>query len=66
MLDGGGAFRAVPAEDFDIWWGAYLGMEQEIVVAGPLAEVGDRILEIREAARAANGWIMDAYLLRRR
>jgi len=66
MLDAGGAFRAVPADDFDIWWGAYLGMEQEIVVAGPLAEVGDRIAELREAARAANGWIMDVYLLRRR
>ena len=66
MLDQGGAFRAVPAEAFDIWWGAYLGMEQEVVVAGPLAEVGERILELREAARAANGWIMDAYLLRRR
>jgi precorrin-6A synthase len=66
MLDAGGAFGAVPAEDFDIWWGAYLGMEQEVVVAGPLAEVGDRILELREAARAANGWIMDVYLLRRR
>ena len=39
---------------------------KEVVVAGPLAEVGDRILEIREAARAANGWIMDVYLLRRR
>ena len=41
-------------------------MEQEIVVAGPLAEVGDRIVEARAAARPANGWIMDAYLLRRR
>jgi precorrin-6A synthase len=66
MLDAGGAFEAVPAEDFDIWWGAYLGMEQEIVVVGPLAEVADRIVELREAARAANGWIMDVYLLRRR
>jgi precorrin-6A synthase len=66
MLDSGGAFWAVPAADFDIWWGAYLGMEQEILVAGPLAEVGARIIEVREAARAANGWIMDVYLLRRR
>jgi precorrin-6A synthase len=66
MLDSGGAFRAVPAAEFDIWWGAYLGMAQEIVVAGPLAEVADRIAEVREAARAANGWIMDVYLLRRR
>jgi precorrin-6A synthase len=66
MLDQGGAFQAVPAAEFDIWWGAYLGMEQEIVVAGPLAEVGERIVEVREAARERHGWIMDVYLLRRR
>jgi precorrin-6A synthase len=66
MLDGGSAFEAVPAEDFDIWWGAYLGMEQEIAIAGPLAEVAGRIAEAREAARKRHGWIMDVYLLRRR
>jgi precorrin-6A synthase len=66
MLDGGGGFEAVPAEDFDIWWGAYLGMEQEIAIAGPLAEVAGRIAEARAAAREKHGWIMDVYLLRRR
>jgi precorrin-6A synthase len=66
MLDGGCAFRTVPAEAFDIYWGAYLGMDEEIAVAGPLAEVADAIAEARAAARAANGWIMDVYLLRRR
>ena len=66
MLDGGAGFEAVPAADFDIWWGAYLGMEQEIAIAGPLAEVGPRIAEARAAARAEHGWIMDVYLLRRR
>jgi precorrin-6A synthase len=66
MLDAGGGFEAVPAEDFDVWWGAYLGMEQEIAIAGPLAEVAERIAEARAAARAEHGWIMDVYLLRRR
>lgn len=66
MLDAGCAFEAVPAEAYDIWWGAYLGMEAELAIAGPLAEAGPRIAEARAAARAAHGWIMDVYLLRRR
>lgn len=61
MLDGDCAFREIDPEGVTIWWGAYLGMPNEIVIAGPLAEVADRIV----AARAANGWIMDTYLLRR-
>lgn len=65
MLDGDCAFRSLPAEDFTIHWGAYLGMAQEIVIAGPLAEVGERIAAARAEARARHGWIMDTYLLRR-
>ena len=48
-----------------IWWGAYLGMANQILDAGPLAEAGPRIRARRAAARAAHGWIMDVYLLRR-
>jgi precorrin-6A synthase len=66
MLDGDCAFRTLPAADWDIAWAAYLGMAAEIAVAGPLAEVGDRIRETRDAARAEHGWIMDTYVLRRR
>ncbi|BBE74463.1 precorrin-6A synthase (deacetylating) [Oharaeibacter diazotrophicus] len=65
MLDGASAFRALDPADLRIWWGAYLGMPAEILVAGPLAEVAHEILARRTAARAANGWIMDTYLLRR-
>ena len=65
MLDGDCAFQALPAEEFVIHWGAYLGMPQEIVIAGPLAEVGARIVAARAEARARHGWIMDTYLLRR-
>ena len=59
------AFRGIDPEGVTIWWGAYLGMPDEILIAGPLAEVAERIVEAREAARAAHGWIMDAYLMRR-
>ena len=65
LLDGGTAFEAIDPAGVTIYWGAYLGMPNEIVIAGPLAEVAERIAAARAEARAANGWIMDAYLLRR-
>lgn len=65
MLDGGCAFQALDPEGVTIWWGAYLGMDRQLLLAGPLAEVGAEIVAVREQARAAHGWIMDTYLLRR-
>jgi len=65
MLDQGGAFTALDPQGVTIHWGAYLGMEHEALIAGPLAEVGPRILETRAALRARHGWIMDIYLLHR-
>lgn len=66
MLDQGGAFETLDPAHTHIWWGAYLGMAQECLIAGPLAEAGDTILERRAELRARHGWIMDTYLLRRR
>lgn len=66
MLDGEQAFMTLEAGRYDIWWGAYLGMEGEILIAGRLEERRDEILRARAAARAARGWIMDSYILRRR
>lgn len=65
MLDSGGAFLGLDAANLSIWWGAYVGMAEQILIAGPLAEVSDTILATRSAARAEHGWIMDIYLLRR-
>jgi precorrin-6A synthase len=65
MLDGSCAFADLPPEDVAIWWGAYLGMAEEMLDAGPLAEAAPRIVAARAAARARHGWIMDIYLLRR-
>jgi precorrin-6A synthase len=66
MLDGACAFRTLPMDEYDIWWGAYLGMDNQITRAGKLADVCADIIETRATARADHGWIMDAYLLRRR
>lgn len=63
MLDGEQAFlRSDP--EAEIFWGAYLGTPAEILLAGKVADVGPRIVEARETARRAHGWIMDTYLLR--
>jgi precorrin-6A synthase len=66
VLDGERTYRQVDGEAFDIYWGAYLGTEDEILVSGKLADVRNEIDARREAARLAKGWIMDTYLLRRR
>lgn len=66
MLDGEQAFQRVAGEDLDIWWGAYLGTPDELLVSGRLAEVAGEIVRVRQEARERHGWIMDTYLLRRR
>ncbi len=65
MLDGECSFAALPPEGLRIWWGAFLGMPEQILDAGPLAEAAPRIAAARAAARMRHGWIMDTYLLRR-
>jgi len=63
MLDGDCAFRECPPATC-IWWGAYLGTEHELLVAGTVGDVGKRIASLRADARKRHGWIMDTYLLR--
>lgn len=66
MLDGTCAFEVLRQHsDVHIWWTAYAGMPNERRIAGPLDQVCDRIIATRAEARAAHGWIMDIYLLRR-
>jgi precorrin-6A synthase len=65
MLDKGGAFTTLDPEGVTIWWGAYVGMPEETLIHGPLAEVSQEILATRATLRAEHGWIMDIYLLRR-
>ncbi|OBG35564.1 precorrin-6A synthase (deacetylating) [Mycobacterium sp. E3198] len=63
MLDGDCAFEVCPPGT-RIWWGAYLGTADELLVSGTVGAVGARIAALRAEARARHGWIMDTYLLR--
>jgi precorrin-6A synthase len=65
MLDSGGAFLAVDPAGVTIWWGAYVGMPNQALIHGPLADVAATITATRARLRAEHGWIMDIYLMRR-
>lgn len=65
MLDGDCAFQTLNPAGITIWWGAFLGMAEQVLDHGPLAEAGPRIVATRAAERARHGWIMDTYILRR-
>ncbi len=65
MLDGNCSFQTLDPTGISIWWGAYVGMAEQLLLSGPLAETSAKIVETRARARAAHGWIMDIYLLRR-
>lgn len=65
MLDAEDAYKTVVDQDLDIYWGAYIGTPDEILIAGRLKDVADDIERVRNEARQANGWIMDTYLLRK-
>jgi precorrin-6A synthase len=65
LLDGAQAFAHLTETDLDIFWGAYLGTEHEILRSGKLADVKDEIETVRKQARQRHGWIMDTYLLRK-
>jgi precorrin-6A synthase len=66
MLDSQGAYQQFSNQDIEIFWGAYLGTPDEILISGPLSQVAGRITEARAGHRQRKGWIMDTYLLRRR
>ncbi len=65
MLDGACAFQSLPSENLHIWWGGYVGMKEQIICEGPVADVGEKIVAMRAEARAHHGWIMDIYILRK-
>jgi precorrin-6A synthase len=66
MLDADCSFKMIDDPNIDIYWGAYIGTEDEILVAGNLRELMQDIERIRAEAKARKGWVMDTYLLRKR
>lgn len=66
MLDGDLACGGLVERfgDLMIYWGAQLGLPDEVVVSGHLSQVIDEIQARRAAVRDARGWVLDTYLLR--
>jgi precorrin-6A synthase len=64
LLNADKALRTADGE-LDAYWGAYVGMPEEILVSGKLKDIVDDIERIRSVAREENGWIMDCLLLRK-
>lgn len=65
VLDGKCSFETLDPKGIEIWWGGFLGMPEQVLVSGALADVKDTIIATRAEARKAHGWIMDTYLMRR-
>jgi len=64
MLDAELAFLGLDGA-LEIYWGAYLGTPDELLIAGRLGDVREEIARVRSAARERKGWMFDTYLLRR-
>lgn len=64
MLDGECSFQSLENKNCQIYWGAYVGMKEEILIQGPLDQVTEQIVEMRAKARENHGWIMDIYVLK--
>ncbi len=65
MLDAGTAFTAIAEPGVHIYWGAYLGTPDELLIEGPLDQVAGEIERVRAEAKERKGWMFDTYLLRR-
>lgn len=65
MLDGHLACQELVASDPDLElrWGAYVGMPQQELRAGRLADVIEEIVALRAELRERHGWVMDVYTL---
>ena len=50
--------------DLEIFWGAYLGSPDELLLHGRLADVVQQVRRARTEARERHGWITDLYVLR--
>jgi precorrin-6A synthase len=66
MLDGDLACAGLVEQfgDLMIYWGAQLGLRDEMLISGRLSEVIEEIRAERAAVRQDRGWVMDTYLLR--
>jgi len=64
LLDQESALRKFPDRNAELYWGAYLGMKDEVLLKGRLADALGKYARTRKARARSKGWIMDTYLLR--
>jgi precorrin-6A synthase len=65
MLDAGLAAAELVDPDLTIYWGAYLGTPEEVLMSGRVVDVAADIARTKRELRERHGWVMDTYLVRR-
>jgi len=65
MLDAALACEPFDDGELEIFWGAYLGTPDQVLMSGRLVDVAAEIARTKRELREKHGWIMDTYLLRR-
>lgn len=65
LLDSRATFKRFEDTDIGIYWGGYLGTEDEILLSGKLRDIIEDLKRIRIEAKKKKGWLMDTYILRR-
>lgn len=63
LLDNYETFRFFKGKNLKIYWGAYLGTEDETIFSGYLDECLEQLVELRRELKNKHGWIMETYLL---
>lgn len=64
MLDAHDAWHAFD-DDFEVWWGAFVGLPHELIASGRLGDEREHIDRLRSEARSRDGWLFDTFLFRR-
>ena len=65
LLDSYSTFKHFKDANLDIYWGGYLGTDDEILVSGKLKDIIEDLKKIRKEAKKKKGWLMDTYILRK-
>jgi len=64
LLDSYSTFKHFKDTNIDIYWGGYLGTDDEILLSGKLKDIIEDLKKLRKEAKKKKGWIMDTYILR--
>lgn len=63
FLDNYESYKNLNFSQLQIYWGAYLGTSEEVILSGNLKEVLPKLINLRRKLRKEKGFIMETYLL---